>query len=637
MFKNYLVKLKESFMAVFPITLIIFALIFFLVPTEVNEKVKLGISAVLLIIGMSLFTLGADSSMQELGENVGSSLSKSKKIWFMVLCSFIIGFIITFAEPDLKVLANQVMGEGASSFFFIGVVSLGVGIFLMFAVMKIIFRIRLSVILTIAYGLILILAFFVPKEFMPIAFDSGSVTTGPISVPFLMSFGLGIAAVRSGKNEDDSFGLIACCSAGPILAVMFMSLFLDPSSISAGSEVGSGLTGNIFVDMGNVILHNLGNVALVLLPILILFFVFQIFSFKFPKRRVIKMCMGFLYTYIGIVLFLTGVECGYLHIGTAIGEYIGVLDYRWIAIPIGFLLGALAILAEPALHVLKKQVEDITGGVIKQKVIVSVVSLGVACSVMTAVLMGLYGFSLLYVIVPVYVICIGLSFFNSKLFTAVAFDSGGVATGAMAVSFILPMVTGLSEGSASGFGTIALIAAFPILTMQVLGCIYRIVLLKNKATQVTHKSVQIVEFNWEQVFEENSVVDINKAEKAIKKITKKSKNQKTKNKKSNAKVNSKSSSTKKRTTSKTNSNNQNLEISNKELDAEQNLQIKNEEELQETKTNLSELTNENNAFKNELQENFNSKETIENDSEASTSTDVISDSKTSTQNQGGEN
>lgn len=633
MFKNYLVKLKESFMAVFPITLIIFALIFFLVPTEVNEKVKLGISAVLLIIGMSLFTLGADSSMQELGENVGSSLSKSKKIWFMVLCSFIIGFIITFAEPDLKVLANQVMGEGASSFFFIGVVSLGVGIFLMFAVMKIIFRIRLSVILTIAYGLILILAFFVPKEFMPIAFDSGSVTTGPISVPFLMSFGLGIAAVRSGKNEDDSFGLIACCSAGPILAVMFMSLFLDPSSISAGSEVGSGLTGNIFVDMGNVILHNLGNVALVLLPILILFFVFQIFSFKFPKRRVIKMCMGFLYTYIGIVLFLTGVECGYLHIGTAIGEYIGVLDYRWIAIPIGFLLGALAILAEPALHVLKKQVEDITGGVIKQKVIVSVVSLGVACSVMTAVLMGLYGFSLLYVIVPVYVICIGLSFFNSKLFTAVAFDSGGVATGAMAVSFILPMVTGLSEGSASGFGTIALIAAFPILTMQVLGCIYRIVLLKNKATQVTHKSVQIVEFNWEQVFEENSVVDLNKAEKAIKKITKKSKNQKTKSKKSNAKVNSKSSSTKKRTTSKTNSNNQNLEISNKELDAEQNLQIKNEE----TKTNLSELTNENNAFKNELQENFNSKETIENDSEASTSTDVISDSKTSTQNQGGEN
>ncbi len=633
MFKNYLVKLKESFMAVFPITLIIFALIFFLVLTEVNEKVKLGISAVLLIIGMSLFTLGADSSMQELGENVGSSLSKSKKIWFMVLCSFIIGFIITFAEPDLKVLANQVMGEGASSFFFIGVVSLGVGIFLMFAVMKIIFRIRLSVILTIAYGLILILAFFVPKEFMPIAFDSGSVTTGPISVPFLMSFGLGIAAVRSGKNEDDSFGLIACCSAGPILAVMFMSLFLDPSSISAGSEVGSGLTGNIFVDMGNVILHNLGNVALVLLPILILFFVFQIFSFKFPKRRVMKMCMGFLYTYIGIVLFLTGVECGYLHIGTAIGEYIGVLDYRWIAIPIGFLLGALAILAEPALHVLKKQVEDITGGVIKQKVIVSVVSLGVACSVMTAVLMGLYGFSLLYVIVPVYVICIGLSFFNSKLFTAVAFDSGGVATGAMAVSFILPMVTGLSEGSASGFGTIALIAAFPILTMQVLGCIYRIVLLKNKATQVTHKSVQIVEFNWEQVFEENSVVDLNKAEKAIKKITKKSKNQKTKSKKSNAKVNSKSSSTKKRTTSKTNLNNQNLEIPNKELDAEQNLQIKNEE----TKTNLSEQTNENNAFKNELQENFNSKETIENDSEASTSTDVISDSKTSTQNQGGEN
>ena len=532
MFKNYLIKLKESFISVFPITLIIFALIFFLVPTEVDVKVKLGISAVLLILGMSLFTLGADSSMQELGENVGSSLSKSKKIWFMVLCSFIIGFIITFAEPDLKVLADQVMGEGASSFFFIGVVSLGVGIFLMFAVMKIIFRIRLSIILSIAYGLIIILAFFVPKQFMPIAFDSGSVTTGPISVPFLMSFGLGIAAVRSGKNEDDSFGLIACCSAGPILAVMFMSLFLDPSTISS-TEIGGELTGNIIVDMGNVILHNLGNVALVLLPILILFVIFQIFSFKFPKRRVLKMCMGFLYTYIGIVLFLTGVECGYLNIGTKIGEHIGGLDYRWIAIPIGFLLGALAILAEPALHVLKKQVEDITGGVIKQKVIVGVVSVGVACSVMMAVLMALYNFSLLYIIIPVYIICIGLSFFNSKLFTAVAFDSGGVATGAMAVSFILPMVKGLS-GGVSGFGTIALIAAFPILTMQILGCIYKIVLLKNKSAETTHKSIQIMEFNWQEIFESDTITD--KEEKTIKKITKKSKSQKSKAKKSSNKA-----------------------------------------------------------------------------------------------------
>lgn len=618
MFKNYLVKLKESFMSVFPITLIIFALIIFLVPTGADDKIKLGISAVLLILGMSLFTLGADSSMQELGENVGSTLSKSKKIWFMVLCSFIIGFIITFAEPDLKVLANQVMGEGSTSFLFIGIVSLGVGIFLMFAVMKIIFKIRLSVILAIAYGLILILAFFVPKQFMPIAFDSGSVTTGPISVPFLISFGLGIAAVRSGKNEDDSFGLIACCSAGPILAVMIMSLFLDPSTISTGSEVVSS-SGSIIVDIGNVILHNLGNVALVLLPIIILFLIFQIFSFKFPKRRVIKMCMGFLYTYIGIVLFLTGVECGYLHIGTAIGEYIGVLDYRWIAIPIGFLLGALAILAEPALHVLKKQVEDITGGVIKQKIIVSVVSIGVACSVMTAVLMALYNFSLLYILVPVYVICIALSFFNSKLFTAVAFDSGGVATGAMAVSFILPMVTGLSGEGASGFGTIALIAAFPILTMQILGCIYKIVTLKNKHASVAKKSFQVVEFNWQQTIGSDAITS--KEEKTIKKITKKSKKEKAKNSSKKLKDNKKVKvlSTNKTVKSNTSTKNNNKENNNNFVkkdesvkenlqkenlsESEQNEQITLDNKQEQENLNVKDLKEKNSKVKESEQDN----------------------------------
>ncbi len=551
MFKNYLVKLKESFMAVFPITLVIFALIIFLVPTSGDDKIKLGISAILLIIGMSLFTLGADSSMQELGENVGSSLSKSKKLWFMILCSFIIGFIITFAEPDLMVLANQVMGE-ASSMFFIAVVSLGVGIFLMLAICKIIFKIRLSIILSVVYGLILILAFFVPKEFMPIAFDSGSVTTGPISVPFLISFGLGIAAVRSGKNEDDSFGLIACCSAGPILAVMIMSLFLDPSTISSGAEAVTSQ--GVLQDVGHALLGNLGNVALVIAPILVLFLIFQVFSFKFPKRRVFKMLMGFLYTYIGIVLFLTGVECGYLHLGSVIGGYIGLLDYRWIAIPIGFLLGALAILAEPALHVLKKQVEDITGGVIKQKVIVVVVSLGVAFSVMMAAIMALYSFSLLYILIPVYVICIALSFFNSKLFTAVAFDSGGVATGAMAVSLISPLILELSKSvneSASGFGTIALIAAFPILTMQILGFIYQLVVLKNKATETTHKTVQIVEFNWQQVFDSRSLEQEKSNEKAIKKITKKqSKTKKASNKQTAKNNKAKAKQVKKQTKAK---------------------------------------------------------------------------------------
>ncbi len=498
MFKSFMEKLKESLMAVLPITLIVFALIIFVIPTDIDVIIKLAISAVLLLLGIALFSLGADSSMIELGNNIGSTISKSRKIWFMIACSFVIGFIITFAEPDLMVLATQIAQYSTLSnvWIFISIVSVGVGISLILAILKMVCKWKLSAILAVVYAIIIVLAFFVPQEFMPIAFDSGSVTTGPISVPFLITFGLGLYAVRGGKNEDESFGLIALCSAGPILSVMILSLFLKPGS-GAVVEEAVASTG-IWQELGGAFVGYLGDVALILLPIIALFVVFQIFAFKFPKQKVLKMCMGFLYTYVGIALFLTGVECGYLHIGTVIGEFFASLSYSWIAIPVGFALGACAILAEPALHVLKKQVEDITGGVIKQRIIVIFVSIGVACSVAVAVTQAMFDFSLLYVVVPVYVICIDLAFFNTKLFTAIAFDSGGVATGAMAVSFILPMVTGLAVGSSSGFGTIALIAAFPILTMQILGFAYKLVLIKNAKKQVAGKvkKIEIIEFNW---------------------------------------------------------------------------------------------------------------------------------------------
>ena len=479
MWKNFLAKIKESFFSVFPITAIIIVLILALGNTTFSEIIILLISAFLLILGISLFSLGADNSMIELGQSVGSTLSKSRKMWLMVLLSFIIGFIITFAEPDLMVLAIKVADKSSlnSVWIFISTVSLGVGLFLMLAILKLVLRWKLSIIMTIAYGAILILAFFVPSEFVPIAFDSGSVTTGPISVPFLLSFGLGLSAVRSGKNEDDSFGLIALCSAGPILAVMLMSLFL-----TGGSGAGNSLSIEAlsFSQFPTAISKYVLDVALVILPIVLCYVAFQIFAFKFPKQKVVKTVIGFLMTYLGIVLFLTGVECGYANLGLKIGKMIGDLEFSWIALPIGFMLGAFAIMAEPALHVLKKQVENITSGVIKQKVIVTTISIGVAFSVVMAVCQNLYDFNLLYIIVPVYVVCLLLSFFNTKLFTAVAFDSGGVATGAMAVSFTLPFVMGLSTGISQGFGTIALIAVFPILTMQLLGAVYKIVLLKRQ-------------------------------------------------------------------------------------------------------------------------------------------------------------
>lgn len=498
--EKFLAKLKESFLSVFPITLIIIVLVCFLGNVSLGEVVALLFSAILLIVGISLFSLGTENSMIELGQNIGSSLSKSKKLWLMLLISFIIGFIITFAEPDLMVLAIKVADKSSlnSVWIFIATVSLGVGLFLMLAIFKLVFRWRLSLIMTITYGAILILSFFVPKQFIPIAFDSGSVTTGPISVPFLLSFGLGLSAVRSGNNEDDSFGLIALCSAGPILAVMLISLFLTGGSSLGGQvEITTGIFERFLLASAGYI----KDVALVILPIVLLFFIFQFFVFKFPKQKVFRTIFGFFITYLGIVMFLTGVECGYSNLGYKIGSAISGLSYNYIAIPISFVLGASSVMAEPALHVLKKQVENITGGVIKQKVIVTVISFGVACSVAVAVMQNMYDFSLLYVIVPVYVVSLFLTFFNTKLFTAVAFDSGGVATGAMAVSFVLPFVMGLSSGSAQGFGTIALIAAFPILSMQILGAIYKIVLLKKQGAFKNlmfwkkQSSFEIIEFD----------------------------------------------------------------------------------------------------------------------------------------------
>lgn len=495
MLKNLMLKMKESFFSVVPITLVIFALLIILVPVPFASYVKLFISAILLIVGICLFSLGADNSMVELGQGVGSTISRFKKIGITALVSFVIGFMITFAEPDLMVLANQVAGVSSLTniWIFIATVSLGVGIFMILAVLKIFFRLKLSIILAVCYTLILILAFFVPSNFMPICFDSGSVTTGPISVPFLLSFGVGLCASRSGKNEDDSFGLIALSSAGPILAVMLMSLFLTGGQAPVPTET---VEMGIAEEFASSILTYLKDVALVILPLILLFAIFQIFSFKFKKQKVLQILIGFVITYIGIVLFLTGVSCGYSQLGKTIGEYIGTLDYRWIAIPIGFVLGAFAIIAEPALQVLKKQVETITGGVLKQSVIVVVISVGVALSVVFAVIQNMFDFSLLYIIVPVYFICILLTFFNTKLFTSVAFDSGGVATGAMAVSFTLPFVMGISSGDASGFGTIALIAAFPILTMQLMGFVYKIVLIKNKkhVAPVKKQKIEIIDF-----------------------------------------------------------------------------------------------------------------------------------------------
>lgn len=502
MFKSFLSKIKESSLSILPITIVALIVILIISP-KLPLILGLIVSAFLLIIGIALFSMGANSSMIELGDGVGGTLSKRKSLVLMLLCAFVIGFIITFAEPDLLVLARQVINGTSlnSVWLFIAIVSFGVGIMLVLGLLRIVFKIKLSYLLLISYSIVIILSLFVPKSFVAIAFDSGSVTTGPLSVPFLISFGMGISAIRSSKGEDDSFGLIALCSVGPIITVLIMGLFVDSNIVLTSS---STISAPSFLGFLSTFLNCLKEVIIVFLPILLLFLIFQLCSFKYPKTKVFRMIFGFFLTYIGIVIFLTGVECGYLPIGVIIGQYLFSNNLSWVAIPLGVILGAFAISAEPAMHVLKKQVEDLTSGAIKQKVIVVTISIGVALSVAVSSIVSIFNIDIRFILLPVYLLCLVLMFTCSKIFTAVAFDSGGVATGTMAVSFILPFISGISA-TGSGFGTISLISLFPILCILVLGTIYKASLSKkSKKTLFQNKPshIEIVEFDYKKAKEE---------------------------------------------------------------------------------------------------------------------------------------
>lgn len=501
-----LMKLKESCISILPIMCIVLILAFTLVPMSWQMIVQFLIACFLLIIGMSLFNLGADNSMLPIGQNIGSFLSRSHKVWLMLLVGFLMGIIITVAEPDLSVLAEQV--PGVNNWILILAVALGVGLFMLFGIARIIFKIPLHWILTFSYAVIFVLAIFVPAEFAPLSFDGGSVTTGPISVPFLMAFGLGLAAVRGGKSQgDDSFGLVALGSAGPIIAVMIMGLFVDPSTLTATTETPAPTPqdfGGIIMSFINALPSHILQVALVLLPFLVVFFIFQIFALKLPKQQVFRILIGILCVFVGITLFFTGVSVGFLPVGTMIGSVIAGGDLSWLLIPVTCVIGLVIMLAEPAVHILTKQVELLTEGKISSKTILISMCIGVAVSLGLCALRVMFQISIWYFLIPAYAIAIILTFFVPKIFTGIAFDSGGVATGAMATTFVLPLIMGACESAGVnsmlyGFGTLAFIAVTPLLTIQILGLIVKIVnkqkLAKEEAIIEKDARVDIVEFD----------------------------------------------------------------------------------------------------------------------------------------------
>ncbi len=473
-------KFREAVNAVLPIMIIVLLLCFTIAPISPAIMLEYIIGAVMLVIGMMFFSLGAEMSMTPMGEKVGSSMTKSRKLWVMCVLGFILGFIITISEPDLQVLAEQV--PSVPNMVLILAVAVGVGIFLVIALLRILFSISLPSMLVVFYAIVFILAFFTPKTFLAVAFDSGGVTTGPMTVPFIMALGIGISSIRNDKHAaDDSFGLVALCSIGPILAVLILGIVYKSDggyyAADAITEIGDS------VELAQLFVHELPKyfqeIAVSLLPIVLFFAVFQIFSLNLGKRGLIKIVVGMIYTYLGLVLFLTGVNVGFMPAGNYLGQVIAGLPYRWIIIPIGMIIGYFIVMAEPAVYVLTKQVEELTDGMISGTSIKTALSISVAVSVGLAMLRVLTGISIFYFVIPGYGIAILLSFFVPKIFTAIAFDSGGVASGPMTTTFLLPFAIGacISVGGeivSDAFGVVAMVAMTPLITIQVLGLIFKL-------------------------------------------------------------------------------------------------------------------------------------------------------------------
>jgi len=471
-------KFKESFTTVLPIIIIVLALTLTVAPMPFYSTVLFLLSAMMMILGITLFNLGVDVSLMPIGEHVGSGLVKSKNLKLIVILTFVIATFISIAEPDLHVLAGQVNGIPASIIIF--AVSVGVGIALVGAFLRILFQVRLATILTFCYILAFILSGFTSKNFLSIAWESGAVTTGPIMVPFVMALGLGLASVRGDKTtEEDSFGLVAFCLIGPILTMLILGLFFEPSG-------GSVLAIPDLFSLGDIVRLYLANfpaffgqVALALLPILLLFIVFQFVSLRLRKKTLLKILIGTIYTYLGLVFFLTSVNVGFMPAGYQLGGLLITNTPPWALILIGLATGYFVVAAEPAVFVLKEQVEDITDGAISGRTMGIGLSIGVAVSVGLSMFRILTETSLLFIVIPGYIIALLLALIVPPLFTAIAFDSGAVASGPLAATFLLPLAMGACETIGGNiftdaFGIVALVALTPVLTIQGFGLVYRI-------------------------------------------------------------------------------------------------------------------------------------------------------------------
>ncbi len=477
-------KVKEACFSVLPIALIVLLLSFTICPLPNDIFIAFIVGTCLLTVGLGLFSLGAELSMTRMGTHIGSNLTKSRNIPVIAIISLIVGVLITISEPDLHVLAGY---TGDQKLLFVLAVALGLGIFLVIAVMRIIFNIKIKYLLLAGYGIVLLLAvltYIKNPKFLAIAFDAGGVTTGAMSVPFVMSIGAGISAISSQDGDDDSsFGLMAICSIGPIIAILLLGLLggLDSLEYSAHALPVFDDSQGMFFSFLKATPSIVKDVLMGLVPIIIFFVIYQFFTTRITKEEGLHITIGAIYTFVGMVLFLVGVNVGFMPVGSYLGSTLASGDLKFLVIPVGVIIGFCMTYAEPAVGVLEKQVEDATAGSIPKKILPLMMAIGVALAAGLSMLRSLTGITILPMLVIGYIVAIALTFFCPPIFTSIAFDAGGVASGVMAATFLLPLSIGISSamGATSdrimldAFGTIALVAMTPTISIQILGIAFK--------------------------------------------------------------------------------------------------------------------------------------------------------------------
>ncbi len=503
---NILNKLKETAVSVLPIMLIVLILGIFAVHLEAVLLTRFVIGGILLIVGLTIFLLGVDLGIQPLGERSGAELTKKRSLPLLLIVAFIIGFIVTAAEPDIQVFGDQVRGvfsfvnKSAITF----VIAAGVGLFIMLGLLRTVLNFSIKLTFLLAYIILFAVVMFAPDSFTGIAFDSGGATTGPMTVPFIMALGLGVSSVRD--DNDNSFGLTGVCSVGPVLAVLLYSIYLKfsgafenqilaDSSVQAETAlVSGGFLKQVFSSFRSIAGHTLKESLISILPLFGMFILFQIFLLKMTRRQTVRIVIGFLYAFIGLTIFLIGVNGGFSQAGAALGQALGEKAVNnggfWyiLLVGTGLALGAIIVCAEPAVWVLSEQVEHVSGGTIKRKMLLIFFSVGTAIAIGLSIIRAITGFNLKFVLIPGYILAMFLMIFSPSLFSGIAFDSGGVASGPLTSTFVLSFTLGAANSGNNGndsFGVIALVAMMPLIAIQIMGIIFKFKQKKSTSTKLS--------------------------------------------------------------------------------------------------------------------------------------------------------